>query len=211
MKTLIIVLLLTAFGAGLGMYSSSYYTSKINAVPEIQGLMWPNPKQLRPFASINQSGDVFGLDNLQGKWSFIFFGYTHCPDVCPITLSLLDDVHKKMQDKGINEDIQIIFMTVDPERDTTELLKDYIEYFNTEFIALGGTKEQVESLTRQIGIAYAKAETGSDNDYLVDHSASVFLIGPKGHLISVFSSPHDATDILNRFIGIKGFIQKQDT
>lgn len=92
--SIIFVLLIT--GAGLGVYSTRFY--RTSTPPEaIQGLLWPNPKQLGEFSAINQNGDTFNISNLQGHWSLLFFGYTHCPDVCPVTLSVLEQVQTRLQ------------------------------------------------------------------------------------------------------------------
>ena len=190
------------------MYSSSYYTNQLKAVPEIPGLLWPNPKQLRPFAAVDQHGKTFELDDIENKWSFVFFGYTHCPDVCPVTLAVLDQLHDLLKDFPTEQNIQTIFMTVDPERDTKETLAEYIHYFNGSFIALGGNKTQIESLTRQIGVAYFIAENEDSENYLVEHSASIFLIDPYGRLVAIFSAPHQASDISERFKTIQQFIKQ---
>ena len=208
-KTLIIIVMLIAFGAGLGIYSSSYYQAKSNLTTTIPGLLWPNPKTLRPFASIDQNGNVFGLEQLTGKWSFVFFGYTNCPDVCPISMNVMSQVDKILRVDNPDMKTQMVFMTVDPERDTTEQLKQYVSYFSPSFIGLGGTKQQVDSLARQIGIAYGKSDIESETKYLVDHTASIFLIDPNGRFIGVFSSPHEAQDIADRFKQIKKFMQQQ--
>lgn len=206
-KTLVLVVMLIAFGAGIGLYSSSYYQQQIDPEPVVPGLLWPNPKQLQVFTSIDHNGNEFGLSNLTGHWSFIFFGFTHCPDICPISLGVLNTAYKALNTEYLKENIQVIFTTVDPERDTTEHLKQYIEYYNEEFIGLGGSKQQVDSLARQIGIAYGKSDIQSETEYQVDHSASIFLIDPQGRLVGVFSAPHEPQQLLNRFHQIKSFIQ----
>ncbi len=208
-KTLFIIVILIAFSAGFGIYSSSYYQNKANQTVSIPGFLWPNPKQLRAFETINQNGEIFGLDNLIGNWSFLFFGFTHCPDVCPISLAVLNEVDSIIQKNGADTPIQTIFVTVDPERDTTEVLKQYIEYYNKDFIALGGNKEQVDSIARQIGVAYGKSQIESDTKYQVDHSASIFLVDPKGRFVGVFSSPHEVQPILEQFNSIRTYLDKQ--
>lgn len=202
----ILAVSLIAFGLGVGLYSANYY--KPDTKQAITGMLWPNPKQLRHFATIDHAGDVFGLDNLRGKWSFLFFGYTHCPDICPQTLAVLNQVHKQLGNARPASDVQIIFVSVDSGRDQSQQLAEYVSYFNQDFIGLGGTPEQVQSLASQIGVLYIIGEEAADGGYLVDHSASLFLIDPDGRLIAVFSAPHQADPIVSRFEKIKTFLEK---
>lgn len=197
---------LIAFGLGVGLYSANYY--KPDTEQAITGMLWPNPKQLRHFATVDHAGEIFGLNELRGKWSFLFFGYTHCPDVCPLTLAVLDQVHQQLGIAELAGDVQIIFVSVDTARDQPQQLAEYVSYFNKDFIGLGGTPEQVQSLASQIGVLYIIGKEAADGEYLVDHSASVFLIDPDGRLIAIFSAPHQANSIAARFEKIKTFLKK---
>ena len=198
---------LIVLGALFGVFTSEYYQR--NEDPEIAGLLWPNPKQLRPFATIDQDREVFGLDRMRGKWSLLFFGYTHCPDICPLTMATLNEFYDQFKKDNLNNDLQVIFVTVDPQRDTAEMLKSYVEYFNTDFIGLGGNQLQVDSLTRQLGIAYMLYEQDERGDYLVDHSASVSLVDPEGRLLAVFQAPHTPATIHDTFLEIRDFYNSQ--
>ncbi|MCG8325990.1 MAG: SCO family protein [Thiotrichales bacterium] len=206
LNSVLFVTALTVLGALFGIYTSEYYQRSDQA--GIPGLLWPDPKQLRPFATIDHHDQVFGLQQLQGKWSFLFFGYTHCPDICPLTMTTLNTTYPDLQQRA-GEDLQIVFVSVDPDRDGSAKLREYMTYFNSEFIGLGGTREQVDSLARQIGIAYFLHEADEQGSYLVDHSASVFLIDPKGRLLAVFSAPHTPGDIQDRFQQIHEFYSQQ--
>lgn len=206
------MLILAVLAAGTGFYvslkqSQKEQQAKLTNPPDVEGLFWPNPKQIHDFKTLDQTGTKFGLDQLTGKWSFIFFGYTHCPDVCPITLSVMSDVYKKL--KTQHNDIQVIFVSVDPDRDTTEKLAQYVAYFNDDFIGLGGDKKKIESLTKQIGIAYYINNEKQNENYLVDHTASIFLIDPKARLIAKLSPPHNENTIIQQFTKIKDFIDAQ--
>jgi len=206
LRSLVIIGALIAFGSGIGVYTAKQKNASIP--PQVQGLMWPNPKILLPFSTIDQDGQEFSLQNLKGKWSFLFFGYTNCPDICPITLSVFNQVHKNLDIENII-DTQMIFVSVDPERDSSDQLKQYVSYFNEDFIGLGGSNEQIRSLTGQMGIPFFLQEATAEGNYLVDHSSSIFLISPQGYMIAVISAPHQVEDILARFLKIKRFIEKQ--
>ena len=194
-------------GLGVGYYFADYYRTA--AHPDVPGLLWPEPKQLRAFATIDQTGQVFGLDRLQGKWSFLFFGYTHCPDVCPLTLKVLADLGRDLQGTAAGGDTQVVFITVDPDRDTAEQLGQYVGYFDPRFIGLGGTIAQVESLASQIGAVFMYGEKSATGDYIVDHTASIFLIDPQGRVVAVFAAPHQVDSIRDRYRMIRNFIDHQ--
>ena len=203
---------LAVLAAGTGFYVSLKQSQKqqqadIPVTPEIEGLFWPNPKQLHDFDTLDQTETKFGYEQLAGKWSFLFFGYTHCPDVCPITMSVMADVYKKLVNSYNN--IQVIFVSVDPDRDTTEKLAQYVTYFNEDFIGLGGDTEKVNSLTKQIGVAYYLNNEEQQEGYLVDHSASIFLFDPKVRLIGKLSAPHESEKIIQQFTNIQTFVDAQ--
>lgn len=191
--------------SGMGFYISLKQSQQpIQANPGIEGLFWPNPKKINPFSVIDQDGESFGLEQFKGKWSFIFFGYTHCPDICPITMAVMGDVFKELINE--HDDIQNVFVSVDPERDTIEKLSQYVTYFNEDFIGLGGNTEMINSLTGQIGIPYYVNRDESTENYLVDHTASIFLIGPEGRLVGKLSAPHQKATIIEQFTKIKTYI-----
>ena len=207
LRTLVVVFALIGMGSGIGVYTA--HQNNLNKPPTVPGLMWPQPKKLQNFTTINQDGEEFGLENLQGKWSFLFFGYTNCPDICPITLSVFNSIYAKLETEDTNKDVQMLFVSVDPARDDTQQLKQYVNYFNKDFIGLGGSLEQVSNLTSQLGIAFFHEPASAEGDYLVDHAASVFLVDPEGRLIAIMSAPHQADDIISRFGKIRTFINRQ--
>ena len=206
-RILIIFVGMMSIGLGIGFYFAGYYQSQTR--PAIQGLLWPDPKQLQTFAAIDQSGQMFGIDRLQGRWSMLFFGYTHCPDVCPLTLAVLNDLNKQLQGSAAARDLQVIFVTLDPERDTTKRLQEYVGYFNPAFIGLGGTIDQIMSLAGQVGAFYMYGDKSATGDYVVDHTAAVFLIDPRGRLVAIFSSPHQVDSIRERYKMIREFVERQ--
>lgn len=203
------MVVLAILAAGTGFYVSLKQSqNQLQQNPGIEGLFWPKPKQIQNFNTIDQTGNPFGLNQINEKWSFIFFGYTHCPDICPVTMSVMADAYKQLATD--NNDLQIIFVTVDPERDTTEKLSGYVSYFNEKFIGLGGDTEMINSLTKQIGVAYYLNKEENDN-YLVDHSASIFVIDPKARMVAKISPPHQSGQIVQKFTKIKDFINAHNT
>lgn len=205
-RTFLLVALLIAAGLGVGSYLGRQYLR--NSVPPPNGLLWPNPKSVQPFLLADQNGKPFGLQQLRGKWSFLYFGYSNCPDVCPMTLTVLDTVQSTLAHHS-DLNVQTVFITVDPDRDTPEVLGRYLRNFNKSFIGLDGKMADIRTLCQQLGVVSSTPHHGKNMHYQVDHSASVFLIDPKGQLITIFSPPLDADAVLARFHNIREFLQRQ--
>jgi len=172
--------------------------------PELQAVLRPVPKPLQSFELTDQHRQPFNLERLKGKWSFVFFGYTYCPDICPTTLSTLTGVVKQLQTdpQGLSN-IQVVFVSVDPQRDTPDVIKDYLAYFNETFQGVTGTQQDIEALTRQFGAGYMKESETAPGQYMVSHTSSIFLVDPYGRLMASFSPPHDATTIVGQFRQIR--------
>jgi len=206
-KTISLIIVLMIFGIAIGIYTTPNFQEN-SADEYMEGVFWPNPKQIGQFQTIDHLGENFGVEQLKGKWSILFFGYTYCPDVCPITMSIMSDVQARLEQDGIVDDTQLLFVTVDPLRDTADRLATYINHFDNRILGLGGTKQQVDSLVSQIGVVYLHGIPNKDGYYLVDHTASLFLIDPDARLVSIFSTPHDAETISTRFFEIKSFLSR---
>ena len=158
-------------------------------------MVLPEPKVIADFALVDGQGQPFSLENLRGHWSLLFFGFTNCPDVCPSALYDLNLVSEQLEaSQGAGSaDVQVVFVSVDPERDTPEKLSQYVSYFNPGFIGVSGSDEQLAPMTMQMGIAYRVEEhEASAERYDVYHSASVLLMDPRGRLHGVFPAPHNA-------------------
>jgi protein SCO1/2 len=170
-------------------------------------ILWPvsiKTKQLTDFKLTQHQGKAFTLAHLKGKWSFIFFGYTHCPDICPVTLTLLREVKQKLAPyPKYLADTQYIFVSVDGQRDTPEKLAEYVNYFDPQFIGASGTEEQVNALTRQLGIVYIRQPEATAGQYFIDHSATIVLINPQGEIAAQFMAPHAVATIVERYIKIR--------
>lgn len=174
---------------------ASYITSRPVA-PEIDGLLWPQSKALTAIALEDHRHQPFTLERLEGRWTLLFFGYTHCPDVCPVTLTVLKNALALMAGAGTDaEPPQVVFVSVDPARDTLDHLAAYVGHFNPEFLGVTGTEPDLKALVRQLGVLYILGEPDASGEYLVDHTAAVFLVDPRGHLVALFQAPHDAATI----------------
>ena len=162
--------------------------------------LFPDPKPLTAFALTDDKHRAFDLASLKGKWSFLFFGFTHCPDVCPTTLAVLARARDNIAKSVVGaENIQFVFISVDPNRDTVSKLGQYVDYFDTTFLGVTGDNAQIGSLAGQLGAAYqVEIKPGLEN-YPVYHSAAVFLLDPQARYHAVFTPPHDPAAISRRF------------
>jgi protein SCO1/2 len=203
--SLIVMVLLVALVSAVGGFSFWNLTQIRQQQANAALIVLPEPRAIADFALIDQNEQPFSLENLRGKWSLLFFGFTHCPDICPSTLFDLQTIHNRLeQDLGSDaESHQVLFISVDPERDTPEKLKQYVQYFHADFIAVTGPDKQLAPLTRQLGIAYrVEAHEKGNPNYGVDHSASILVINPEGLLYGVFPAPHDAEKLATDLAGI---------
>jgi protein SCO1/2 len=150
-------------------------------------------KALPDFELRDQNNQPFGLAQLKGKWNLLYFGFTHCPDICPVSLQAMADMMEAIDDKHVREDIRVTFVSVDPDRDTPALLKSYVEHFNPSFMAATAPLPALKILTASIGIAHKLEKTSNDQtSYLVSHSGAIVLLNPQAEFSGLFSAPHDA-------------------
>ena len=176
------------------------HDSRAMLLPDQVMTLFPDPKPLTAFALTDHKNRVFDLASLKGKWSFLFFGFTHCPDVCPTTLAVLARARDSIAKNAVGaEDIQFVFISVDPNRDTASKLRQYVNYFDTTFLGVTGDDAQIGNLAGQLGAAYQVAITPGMENYPVYHSASVFLVDPRARYHAMFTPPLDAETISRRF------------
>ncbi len=149
------------------------------------------PRLINPFSLQDFNSEPVGLDLLRGKWSLIFFGYTYCPDICPLTMATLNQFTQILAEEGdYSEDTQVIMVSVDPQRDTQEKLREYVGYFNDDYLGLSGEYIDIFNFASQLNIAFAYVP-GVGENYLVNHSGEIALINPNGHFHGFFKVPHD--------------------
>lgn len=180
-----------------------------NALDEKTQLL-PQAPVLSDFSLLDHHQQAFTLANLNRKWSLLFFGYTYCPDVCPNALMVLHKVYTNLVAQQEANGVQVIFVSVDPQRDTTEQLAEYLHYFNKDFIGVTGDPLQIEALAHQLGVAYHRiTEKGNENNYLVDHSASILLVDPLGRWRATFLPPLLAERIVSDFGKIRAYYAEE--
>jgi protein SCO1/2 len=199
--------LLLAIGA-VAAFAVGVYLARPPSAPPIAGLLWPDPPRLAPFSLDAAAGGQLTEAALQDHWTLVFFGFTHCPDVCPTTLATLKTVHAALQSLGPYARAgQVLFVSVDPARDTAQALQRYVSYFDPAFRAATGRPDTLEAFARQFNAIYSKVETGDPENYAVDHSASIFLVGPSLRLLGVFTPPHRAETLAPQVRAIMEFAE----
>ena len=149
-----------------------------------QGSVIDPPAPAADFTLTDQDGNPWTLSDQKGKTNLIFFGYTSCPDVCPMTLSEFMQIKAILEDQA--DQVNFVYITVDPERDTVEKMSAYLENFDPEFIGLTGTIEELDPVWKSYGVYHEKVDTGSEAGYLVDHSASIYVVDKDGNLRLTF-------------------------
>jgi protein SCO1/2 len=142
-----------------------------------------------PFTLVDQNGHTVTSDSLKGKPTLIYFGYTYCPDVCPTSLQLMANAIDELG-PGADKKVNLVFITIDPERDTPQLLKGYVENFGPTFIGLTGTPQQVADAARAYRVYYQKVPGKDGGPYLMDHSSIVYLLDRNGRFVTHFT--HEA-------------------
>ncbi|TXT24299.1 MAG: hypothetical protein FD134_1614 [Gallionellaceae bacterium] len=185
----------------------------VRAPEDIEDYLFWQARELTEFKLAGADNKTLGLSDLKGKWSFFFFGYTHCPDVCPVTLATLGKAFRILEkDAAIAPEIQGVFVSVDPGRDTPELLKEYAAYFNKHFIGVTGTTAELEAFSRQMSALYTihpKEPGKPDNTYLVSHNSTLFLVDPQGRVHGRFPPPQDPQEIADAFVKIRAFYNER--
>jgi cytochrome oxidase Cu insertion factor (SCO1/SenC/PrrC family) len=147
-----------------------------------------------PFTLTDQDGKPRSDTEFRGKLMLIYFGYTYCPDVCPTTLATMTDALEKLGDKAAR--VQPIFITIDPERDSPPVMKRYVANFSPRLVGLTGSPAQIAAVARAYRVYYAKADTGrGGNDYLMDHSGFIYLMGPDGKYLTLLTPQADAQEM----------------
>jgi protein SCO1/2 len=175
--------------------------------PELAGVLRSEYRLLAPFHLTDQHSQPFDRGRLGGKWSMLFFGYLSCPDVCPLTMHELGRFWQLVEDErgAPPGDLQVVFVSVDPARDSPRQLGDYVRHFNANFIAATGDKAQLDRFTQQFGAGYVIEPETAPGQYPVAHTSAIFLVDPLGRSVATFSQPHYATTLHAQYRRIRQY------
>jgi protein SCO1/2 len=165
------------------------------ALREVGAMVYEAPVVLQPFSLVDHRGQAFTQEQLKGQWSLIFFGFTSCPDICPLTLTELSQFYRQLEaESGGADRPQVIMVSVDPARDSTEKMAEYMGSFHEDFVGLNGPYDDVAALARQLFVSHepppvvaaaddphAGHAMPAAQDYLIDHSGNILIINPEGN------------------------------
>ncbi len=172
--------------------------------PDIAGIYLPDAQALPAFQLIHHGDRPFTGDDLLGHWTFLYFGYSYCPDVCPLTLVDLNRLQRRLAAAGADDDAAYLFVSVDPRRDTPERLREYVTYFNPKFQGVTGSTEALSPLVKALHAFYQRVENPDDPErYTMDHTSTISLIDPQGRLRAIFTPPQDPERMAADFLAIR--------
>jgi protein SCO1/2 len=205
-KRLIWPIFALIFAAGLA--AGVWYSFQARDV-NIQGVRYFSPPiQLDAFHLKDFNLQDYDNVRLQGHWTVLFFGYTHCPDICPTVLMDLTKIYNAYEKLPDAPSLQVVFISVDPNRDSSQTLKDYVSYFSPDFLGATGERKQIDVLTQSVGAMYDFEDSISGEllsadqlkgkkDYTVNHYSSLILLNPQGKMVAHIYPPHEPQRVLN--------------
>ncbi len=177
----------------LGFVGSWFVQDSKPVKLEVSRWFGEQSRALPDFELRDEDNQPFGQAQMKGKWNMLYFGFINCPDICPVSLQAMAEMMKAIDNKNVRDAIQFTFVSVDPDRDTPELLKSYVKYFDSSFKGVTAPLAELKKLTSSIGIAHQLEKTSDDQEsYLVSHSGAIILVNPEAQFSGIFGAPHDA-------------------
>lgn len=217
-KAKIGLVVFVVFDALLAISLVSLYLARserelLKELREIGVTVYPQPLQLSEFQLTDQFGDPFTEENLIGYWSILFLGYTNCPDICPLTMAELKQFYERLDDPEIKDDLRIVLVSVDAERDTPETMANYVNSFNRDFIGLSGDHDAISNLASQVFVAHSvvgqmpdhsEHADGAVGGYLIEHSSHLVIFNEAGQLQAIVRQPVRDRDLLTAYRLLRG-------
>jgi protein SCO1/2 len=201
-KTVFILIAIVALILGLTVYRvlSGKSAGDQTALIDAGVILLPQSRNLPDLTMTNQDGQPVQIDELKDKWTLLFFGYTYCPDICPTTLAQLRQIKSELPQNSLSK-LRVVLISVDPERDTPQQLKQYLGYFDKDFVGLTATVPDIQKLANGVSIPFIPADT-SKPGYTVDHSGNLALLGPDGTQRGFIRAPFNNQKLLAQLPGL---------
>ncbi len=193
-----VVVLLAFVGVSLGVFTSQYmHRSPRMDRAQFHGAWLDKPRSVSEFDLTGINRAPFNNASLLHHWTMVFFGFTSCPSICPTTMAELSKMERLLEEQGVTPLPQVVLISLDPEHDSLERLKQYVTAFNPHFIAARGTNEDaLKTLTQEIGIAVTKVPSPTNQqEYTIDHTGTIMLFNPEGQLCAFFTMPHESKQL----------------
>jgi len=189
--------LIIAIVLGSALAAGIFVAARMNQPAALQhAFAVPIPQPLPAFTLIDQNGNAVTADTFRGQWDLVFFGFTNCPDICPTTLQILANAKREFISAKMEVTPRIVLVSVDPERDTPEIMGKYVDYFGDGNLGVSGELTELTKFTAALGIYFEKMPAEGEN-YSVNHSAAVLVINPQGEFSALFSAPHDVSNYVH--------------
>jgi protein SCO1/2 len=169
---------------------------------QFHGTLLDKPRTILPFSLISTQDTPFDLKSLQGQWTMMFFGFTHCGSICPTTMATLGKMYRLLETQHVSPLPHVVMISIDPKHDSLKTLKQYVKGFHPSFEGARGHTAATEQLTKELGIAYAVIErdtTASHHYDNIEHSGAIMLFNPQGNLVAFFTSPHHADTLAHDY------------
>lgn len=180
------------------------------APADVRAYLWPEPRPIEEFELRTQHGEPFTASDFVGQWNFIFFGFLRCPDVCPTSLHAIREMRQSLLTMVPQaRDYQFIFVTVDPDSDTPEQLKEYLNFYESSFVGLYGPHEELQRLARPMAVRYI-AYTDENGNETIDHSSSLMVIDPQGRVVAALPPPLHPERSLRQFLRLEDYLGSDD-
>ena len=204
-KTVLTCLALVAVVLGVFVYS--VIRTPILTETELRDrgvIILPRPREIADFELTDTRGEAFTVEDLQGGWTFLFFGFTSCPDICPTSMSVLAQAERQLQQTSPDSAAQFngVLVTVDPERDDVETLAAYVGAFSERFVGVAGSVEATVEFARQLNVGFARVPS-ADGDYAVEHGRQIVIVNPNGHYHGFIKMPHRVETITQTFQSLR--------
>jgi protein SCO1 len=198
-----IALLLAVMAFIFGLYLSQHLSAKKTVeVGELHGTVLKKPRAIQPFSLMGMDGTPFNNASLNGSWTMIFFGFTHCGAICPTTMAELGKMYRSLEAEGVVSLPRVVMISVDPDRDDLNTLSHYVSAFDSHFYGARGSDDSIKQLAQEIGIAYLKVSKKDESNadaYDIEHTGTITLFNPQGRLVAFFTTPHHAEDLARDF------------
>ena len=201
LKTLTIILGLIALGFGFWL-AINQQRNNGPLISEEVGIVYPQAREIGDFQLVDFDGQPIDQQRFKDKWWLVYFGFTFCPDACPMALNDMKKI-KALFDEKIAQQVDFAFISVDPARDTPDRLKQYVQYFDPDFLAATGKMSDLQELATRVGVVFVVPENPEDQNYVVDHSTFMLLWNPQVNLQAIFKAPHKPEDVVK---GVKKII-----
>ena len=180
----------------MALFLSRFYTPRELTLDEYKTLgayFIDPPRQLAEFKLIDDTSKIFLPEEFAGKWNILFFGFTYCPDICPLTMKQMSDVKESLGEYSDN--LRVFIVSVDTDRDKPENLRQYLDNFDKNFKGLTGEIDQIYKFSTQVNAPFFPVVNSPEQNYTVDHSGSLVLISPDAKYAGFFRAPHDTAKI----------------